>query len=229
MSPPEGKLAETALYRPVKTFLERQGFVVKGEVGPCDLVAVREAEPPVLVVAELKLGFSLELLLQATDRMRLADRVYLAVRASRRGRDRDTRTHRLCRLLGLGLLAVDPGRGLVEVLAEPGPYRPSPDRRRRLRLLREHAGRVGDPTPGGGNRAPVMTAYRQRALRCAAALRDGSQPVAGLRALEPDAGPILLRNVYGWFTRESRGVYGLTEAGQQALLRWDMVTPALPG
>jgi hypothetical protein len=229
MPPPEGKLAETALYRPVKAFLERQGFVVKGEVGPCDLVAVREAEPPVLVVAELKLGFSLELLLQATDRMRMADRVYLAVRASRRGRDRDTRTHRLCRLLGLGLLAVDPGRGLVEVLTEPGPYRPSPDRKRRLRLLREHAGRVGDPTPGGGNRAPVMTAYRQRALRCAAALRDGSRPVAGLRAVEPEAGPILLRNVYGWFTRESRGVYALTEAGRHALLRWDVAAPALPG
>jgi hypothetical protein len=47
--------------------------------------------------------------------------------------------------------------------------------------------------------------------------------------VEPEAGPILLRNVYGWFTRESRGVYALTEAGRHALLRWDVAAPALPG
>jgi hypothetical protein len=52
---------ETALYDIVKAFLERQGFEVKGEIRGCDIVAVRGAEPPVLVITELKLGFSLEL------------------------------------------------------------------------------------------------------------------------------------------------------------------------
>ena len=32
-------LAETSLYVPVKTFLQAQGFVVKGEICGCDLVA----------------------------------------------------------------------------------------------------------------------------------------------------------------------------------------------
>ena len=77
---------------------------MKGEVGHCDVVAVRGDEPPRLVIAELKLGLSLELLLQAVDRMRAADEVWLAVPATRRGRDRDRRAHRLCRLLGVGLL-----------------------------------------------------------------------------------------------------------------------------
>ncbi|MEA2856612.1 MAG: putative phosphodiesterase, partial [Methylobacteriaceae bacterium] len=27
-------------------------------------------------------------------------------------------------------------------------------------------------------------------------------------------------NVYGWFAREERGIYGLTEAGRGALTRW---------
>ena len=50
---------ETDLYLPIKSFLEDQGYVVKSEVGAADVVAIRGAEPPVVV--ELKLGFSLAL------------------------------------------------------------------------------------------------------------------------------------------------------------------------
>ena len=92
-----------------------------------------------LAIVEMKLGFSLDLLLQAMDRMRVADEVWLAVPATRRGRDRDPRVHRLCRSLGFGLMAVNVARDRVEVLAEPAPYRPRPDLRRRARLLSEHA------------------------------------------------------------------------------------------
>jgi hypothetical protein len=52
---------ETALYAPVKRFLEAQGFSVKGEVCGCDLVALRGDGPPVVVIGELKLKFNLEL------------------------------------------------------------------------------------------------------------------------------------------------------------------------
>jgi hypothetical protein len=41
-----------------------------------------------------------------------------------------------------------------------------------------------------------------------------------VRALVPDASKILVRNVYGWFVRVERGVYGLTPAGTSALSRW---------
>jgi hypothetical protein len=34
------------------------------------------------------------------------------------------------------------------------------------------------------------------------------------------AAPILQRNVYGWFDRVTRGTYGLTVAGEQALNRF---------
>ena len=36
----------------------------------------------------------------------------------------------------------------------------------------------------------------------------------------PNASSILLRNVYGWFTRIERGVYALTPEGASALARW---------
>jgi hypothetical protein len=219
-------MPETALYPPVKRFLEAAGFEVKGEVGGCDAVAVCDGEPLRVVIVEMKLGFSLDLLLQAVDRLRAADEVWLAVPATRRGRDRDRRVHRLCRLIGIGLMAVDAARNCVEVLGEPGPYRPRSNRRRRARLLSEHARRRGDPSPGGSARQPVMTAYRQRALACAAMLRAGSSRPRDLRAVAPDAGQILLRNVYGWFERAERGVYRLTELGEAALRRWPVTTTA---
>ena len=52
-------ILETSLYRPVKVFLEGLGFVVKGEVGGWDLVALKGDDLPVVVICELKLTFNL--------------------------------------------------------------------------------------------------------------------------------------------------------------------------
>ena len=209
-------MTETRLYAAVKTFLEAQGFSAKGEVGGCDVVAVRPGEPPVLVICEMKLGLNLELVLQAVDRMAAADAVWLAVPRTRRGRDRDRRAVKLCRLVGLGLLTVA-ADGVVEVLAEPEPYRPRANPKRRARLLREHGRRKGDPTPGGSVGRQIMTAYRQRALICAEALAAGEASTRVLAAVTPEAPAILLRNVYGWFERVSRGTYRLSPAGRSVV------------
>jgi hypothetical protein len=217
-------MAESALYPIVKRFLQAAGFDVKGEVRGCDIVAVRAAEPPLLAIVEMKRGFNLDLLLQGVDRMGPADEVWLAVPRTGRGRDRDPRVRRLCRLIGVGLIAVDVVRDRVEILAEPGPYRPRPNKRRRRMLLSEHAARLGDPSPGGTTRLPVMTAYRQRALACAAGLTGGSGRPRDLRHAAPDAGRILLRNVYGWFERTEPGRYRLTARGEAALLQWSATT-----
>ena len=64
---------ETALYLPVKRFLEKLGFTVKGEVGGCDLVALSGDEPPIVVIGELKLSFNLELGLQESVRSAVND------------------------------------------------------------------------------------------------------------------------------------------------------------
>ena len=42
-------MRERSLYPPVKSFLEAQGYEVKGEVNGCDLVAIRGEEAPVIV------------------------------------------------------------------------------------------------------------------------------------------------------------------------------------
>ncbi len=165
---------ETALYLPVKRFLEELGFTVKGEIGGCDLVGLSAGDPPVVVIGELKLAFNLELILQAVDRASAADEVWIAAKMSIRGKGResDARYRNLCRRLGFGMLGVT-DRGQVEVLVKPPTAAPRREPKVRSRLVAEHQRRQGDPALGGSTRSPIMTAYRQQALACASALAEG--------------------------------------------------------
>lgn len=212
---------ETSLYEPVKRFLEQHGYTVKGEIGPCDLVGLRDGDSAVVVIGELKLTFNLELILQGVDRATVGDEIWLAARLSARGKGResDPRYRNLCRRLGFGLLGVSPS-GHVEILVSPTAPMPRKDSRRRSRLVEEHRRRQGDPVAGGGTRKPIMTAYRQQALACAAAMAAAPQRPRDLKPSCPDAQKILQRNVYGWFERSGRGVYALTDTGRRALASW---------
>jgi hypothetical protein len=216
---------EVELYQPVKRYLEGLGYSVKGEIGGCDLVGLRE-DDRVVIIGELKLSFNLELVLQAVDRLPSADEVWLAVPMNGT-RERDGRVRKLCRLLGFGLLAIS-SQGKVELLVSPELYRPRPNLKRRSSLVSEHKRRRGDPVPGGGTRMPIMTAYRQQALTCAAALSETPSRPRDLKQYSPDAQKILLHNVYGWFERVERGVYTLTEAGRAALIRWGPPSEVIP-
>ena len=219
---------ETELYAPVKAYLEGQGYEVKSEVVGCDLVARRGEEPPVIV--ELKTGFTLPLVLQGVDRLSLSDDVYLAVGVPAKPAPgsiwrRERRAIlKLCRRLGLGLLAVHEPTvrkpALVEPMLDPSPYQPRPNRRRQGLLLKEFAHRVGDPNTGGATQRPIVTAYRQDALRCAAVLASsGAQKAVEVSraAGVPKATGLMYRDVYGWFQRVERGVYELSPRGREAL------------
>ncbi len=211
-----GMPLESDLYRPVKVLLEAQGYTVKGEVRGCDVVGVRGAEPPVVV--ELKTSFSLALVLQGIDRLCLTDAVYLGVgRIPTKIND----IRKLCRRLGLGLIVVGDGR--AHVVVDPLPYAPRKDKREIGRLLGEHARRVGDPIMGGSTtRVPMLTAYRQEALRCAELLLEGPMRLADMRAAAdvPNAAKILQRDYYGWFERVGRGTYAITSRGRTGLARF---------
>ena len=198
--------------------MENLGYACKGEIGGCDLVALKGDEPPVVVIGELKLAFTLELVLQAVDRASAGDEIWLAAKlsANGRGRESDPRFRNLCRRLGFGMLGVG-AKGEVEVIVSPVAPMPRKDAKRRSRLVEEHRRRVGDPQEGGGSRKPVMTAYRQRALACAKALVEGPQSTRRFTPLGPRRDAILYDNVYGWFAPVSRGVYELTKAGRVAL------------
>ncbi|GAC1043058.1 DUF2161 domain-containing phosphodiesterase [Rhizobium sp. No.120] len=212
---------ETALYLPIKSFLETAGYAVKGEIGGCDLVGLTDGEPPVVVICELKMTFNLELILQAVDRAAASDEVWIAARVSAKGKGRegDRRFRDLCRRLGFGMLSVS-DNDEVDIVVSPVAPMPRKNARRRSRLVDEHRRRKGDPALGGSTRKPIMTAYRQQALACAAAIENGVQRPKDMREAAPKAPQILRDNVYGWFERIDRGIYALTELGTEALKRW---------
>lgn len=218
-------MKESDLYPPLKRFLESQDYEVKGEVEDCDAVAMRGEEAPVVV--ELKLFLNLEVVLQAVERLALTPKVYVGVPAQCAILKRRRRpVIKLLRMLGLGLLVIDPECeiGSVEVLIDPGEYRPRKSKQRKERLLGEFMRRVGDPNPGGAaTRRGVMTAYRQRALAIASFLEEQgptkASEVAGTLQIAK-ARDILYNDVYGWFDRVSRGVYALSPRGKREIPLW---------
>lgn len=217
-------MAEADLYPPVKRFLEAQGYEVKGEIGACDVVAVRDGEEPVVV--ELKERLTLALVLQAVDRLAVSEVVYIAFRVGRgrsgAWRKRRRRVLAMLRRLGLGLLTVSVD-GKVTPALDPGPYRPRRNERRRARLLKEFAERSGDPETGGSSARARLTAYRESAIRCACELVDGEAlavRVVRERTAVEHAGRIMRDNHYGWFERVKRGHYALTEQGRREVPEW---------
>ena len=211
---------ETDLYPPVKTFLEGQGYVVKSEVGAADVVAMRGGEPPVIV--ELKLSFSLALVHQCVARLAVTDDVYMAVARGKGKRFQKSVKDmtRLCRRLGLGLMTVRLSDDLVQVHCDPAPYAPRKNPRKQGQLLREFAGRVGDPNDGGQTRVGLITAYRQDALKLAMYLFEaGSSKGADVaRETGVDRATRMMRDDhYGWFEKVDKGVYGLTPKGAEAV------------
>src|SRR3546814_9554365 len=68
------------------------------------------------------------------------------------------------------------------------------------------AQRVGDPNTGGQTRRPIVTVYRQNALRCAVLLHRQGPTKAALVAAGTGvatAAALLRSDVYGWFERRS--------------------------
>ncbi|WP_028562000.1 DUF2161 domain-containing phosphodiesterase [Paenibacillus pinihumi] len=221
---------EAELYGPVKQFFEQRGYGVKSEIMHCDLVAIKHdstGEEEILIV-EMKKTFNLALLLQGVERLRLGGHVVLAVERNRKKSGAHNQRFgdltELCRLLGIGLMTITffkTKAPLVEMLCEPGEApRRTMRRSRQARMLTEFHERTGDYNTGGVTGRKLMTAYRERALRCAWALQqNGPSAPRTITALTDvrQAGAVLRDNYYGWFEKSSRGIYQLCEPGIAAL------------
>ncbi|MDF2958756.1 MAG: putative phosphodiesterase [Paenibacillus sp.] len=185
---------ETELYAPVKSYFEQLGYHVRGEVHHCDLVAIRGEEPPVIV--ELKKNFSIPLLLQGINRLRLTRQVYVAFELPNKGRAPHGASwpelRKLCQMLGVGMITVQFFKRkkpavLVEChppavsvsLAAPSPAQvdaepvPAPvvlprhNKRAAERIVHEFKERRADYNVGGSTRLKLMTSYREKSLHLA--------------------------------------------------------------
>jgi len=229
--PKTNALRECDLYAPLHDYLCAQGYTVRSEVRGCDITATRAGEDgnDELVVVEMKRGLTIDLLIQATQRQRVADSVYVAVPRPNKRRTREDNARwrglqHLLKRLELGLILVQTETDLppsVEVVFHPVRHdqRRSPVMRRAI--LKEIAGRSGDYNQGGMTKRPIITAYREKAIHIACCLhRLGPLTPAALRALGTDERTqnILYKNVYGWFEHQGHGLYALGGDGQTALL-----------
>jgi len=220
-------ITEADLYAPVRDFLAANDYTVRSEVRGCDITAVRGED---LVIIELKRNFTTSLLLQATQRQRIADSVYIGIPVPRvgLGTRKWRQTLHLLRRLELGLILIDPVESRMEVVFHPLPAERRRDAKGRRSVLTEIAGRSGEYNVGGSTRVPLVTAYRELALQVALYLAErGPLSPSGLRELgtSPKTQSILNSNYYGWFERIDRGVYSVTASGRQALDDY----PALAG
>lgn len=218
-------MKETELYTPVKTLLIGLGYEVKAEVAHMDVVALKDNE---LVVIELKTSFTLKLLLQASQRQKVAEKVYVALPAptprQRFSKGFREYEHLLKRLeLGLILVQMKKAPPEAELIFEPKPYdrKPMLSRHSKTRraVLQEANQRHADHNQGGTN-GKLVTVYREQVLLLAAYLQE-EQP---LRSAElkrrtgiEKAGILLRSNHYGWFEKVDRGTFALKPDSHTAL------------
>jgi len=206
---------ETDLYAPVKEMLCSLNFTVKGEVKGCDIAAINDDEE--LWIVELKRHLSVDLLYQAMSRQSITPNVFVAVPRPQKG---DGKASKLLKKLELGLIYVTIDSPIVraEVVLFPNHSKPSKLSKKAKSIKKEIAGRRGD-TPGGSNRMPITTAYRERCIKVACFLTQAE--TMSLKELRnfgcDDAGNIIRSGHYGWFVRVRRGRYTLSEIGKKYL------------
>ena len=216
-------MKESDLYLPLKQYLESQNYEVKGEVCDCDVVAMRGEEPPVIV--ELKLTLNLDVLLQGVDRLALSSLIYIGIpHECKSFKKRRKLSVKLLKMLGFGLILINPKSNKVEVLLDPSEYKPRKVKQKKERLLGEFQSRIGDPNLGGmASKKGVLTSYRQKALKIALYLEKNKSVKASTLSKEleePKARDIMYKNFYGWFNRVSTGVYDLSPKGKDEIGLW---------
>lgn len=217
------KLYEVDLYRPIQNYFIQREYEVYGEVNHCDLIAVKENE---LIIVELKLNLSVELLIQATKRQRLSENVYIAIpkpNYSLHSKKWKNILYLIRRLeLGLIIVTFQKSKGQVDIKITPSHF----DRKKSMqmsrnekeRLLNEIKGRNGDHNIGGSNKTKIMTAYKESCIHIACCLeRFGPLSPKALRTIGTGNKTlsILNKNYYGWFTRIKRGTYSISEVGKK--------------
>ena len=215
-------MSETDLYRPMYDYLVSQGYTVRSEVHHCDIAAVKGED---LIVIELKKGFSITLLAQAVERQKITSSVYVAIPrpSNKRKWMGQTKTVQgLLRRLEIGLILVSlrKSKTPVEIIFHPLPFERHRRKAVHRAVIEEIEKRSGDFNEGGSVRRKLVTAYRENAIFVACCLRElGPVTPRKLRSLGTGKKTlsILGRNVYSWFERVSRGIYGLSSRGRAEL------------
>ncbi len=213
-------MKESDLFEPVKNYLKANGYKVRAEVKNCDITATKNDE---LIIIELKLNANLQLFIQATDRQRITDSVYVAIpKPSLRSKKHWKGILHILRRLELGLIFVDVDNPVnpVEIVFHPIEFQRKKISKRKKAILKEIENRSQNLNVGGSNKKKIVTAYKENAIQIAVYLKELA-PASPKKLREYDSGKktlsILYSNFYGWFQRIDHGIYDITVKGKQEL------------
>src|SRR3954447_25440845 len=221
----KNKRLEVDLYKPIQEHFLCEDYQVFGEVNDCDIVAIKEDE---LVIIELKLTLSVDLLIQAAKRQRLTNQVYIAIpkpKIRMRSKQWADKCHLIKRLeLGLIVVSFTGNRSKADILIHPAPFNGKTgagrNKIKREAILKEISGRSADFNVGGSSRTKIMTAYKENCIQIASFLNiiGPLSPKALIQMGTGEKTPsILTKNYYGWFERIKRGTYIISEKGKMEL------------
>ena len=213
-------MKESDLFEPVKKYLEASDYKVRAEVKNCDITATKNDE---LIIVELKLSANLQLFIQATDRQRITDSVYVAIpKPAQRSKKHWKGILHILRRLELGLIFVDVENPVnpVEIVFHPIEFQRRKFKHRKRAIIKEVENRSQNLNVGGINKKKIVTAYKENAIQIAVYLKEiGATNPKKLR--EYNSGKktlsILYSNFYGWFQRVDYGIYDVTEKGGKEL------------
>lgn len=206
-------MKETAMYKPLKKFLQGKGYTVHSEVEGVDVMAQKGDE---ILIVEMKTSFNLQLVYQLIERLKMTDKVYAYVPLGKGGRWPKP-YKKMCGLLKrlhCGLITLDQHtRKQVVVEFDPVPFKPRKNYARKNLALKEFAGRSIDLNQGGSTRETLFTSYKEKVIRIAMFLFErGPSSTKDIReSLDIEKTlDILNKNYMGWFERVSRGTYAIT-------------------
>lgn len=214
---------EKELFGPIKHYFEALGYICDGEVKDIDLYMEKGNSN---IAIELKETLDFKSVLQAADRQKTCDDVYIGIFNPKNMRSASfTEKLYLLKRLGIGLITVSGKSHIVNIVSEPvvtelSTFR-SRNRRKRKEISSEFNHRIAKNNTGGVRGTKLITGYREDSLRVLNALcslgGEASSKEIRLLSKVPAATTIMYRNHYGWFVNIKKGYYGLTEKGYDAL------------
>lgn len=215
-------MTEQELFPPVKDLFEKRGYKVNAEVCDCDVTAIKDDE---FVIIELKKNLSVQLLAQGLKRLRTGADVYIAVPKPKQYSLKKFRsTFSVIKKLELGLIFVSlrGNHSFAEIVFEPTEFKPTPKNyKKRKEVLSEIEGRTIDTNSGGVTNTKIVTAFTERCIHIACILDMygdlSPKEIKEISGIEK-AYTILRMNVFGWFYKVEKGVYGITTEGRKGLL-----------
>lgn len=213
------------MYPIIKKHLEEQGYYVKAEVKDSDIVAIKD---DVVMIVEMKNFFNTKLIYQGLKNKGVTDYIYLAIpkpltKVIKSVNFKEKKE--IVKSLELGLLFVDKKLEEVIVVLDPTIFKYKNHRKNRKALKKEFFLRKTALNIGGVTRTKIITAYRELALLALYFLKDGPKKTKDIKRFtkQDKVMSILQKNYYGWFERIERGVYRITNLGEEALLTYEEV------